>query len=84
MAAFSTIAGRAHASTVLVVVGSLIAAAGSSGCSYWHHVGMQAGPNIFIAGVLITLLEMRVIGWHQALAQIALIVPLFWLPMHVH
>jgi hypothetical protein len=63
MAALSRIAARTHASTVLVTIGFLIADAGSTGCGYWHHVGMEAGPNILLGGLLITLLEFRVIGW---------------------
>ena len=84
MSALSKIAARSHASTGLVAAGFVIAAAGSTGCGYWHHVGMDAGTDIFYAGVVVSFLEMRVIGWRQVVAQIAVIVPLLLLPMHVH
>jgi hypothetical protein len=82
--AVESVRSRVHASTILIVVGFITAAIGGLGCSYWHHVAMQAGPQILLAGLVATVVEARKLGWRQALTQLLMIVPAVFLPGHVH
>ncbi len=73
---------RVHAGTVLVAVGFTCTAFGSLGWGFLHRVATQAGPNVFLAGLVFTIVEVRKTGWRQATLQFAAGVPWCLLPLH--
>jgi hypothetical protein len=73
-----------HASAPLVVIGFLTAALGAKSTSFWHHVAMEAGPNIVIAGAVAAVIERERIGRRQRFFLCALSLATLFLPMHVH
>jgi hypothetical protein len=68
---------RAHASTVLLVVGLLVSVIGCTGFTFWHRVAQESGPNMSLTGIAVTIVEIRKMGWKQALLQSLLLAPLF-------
>lgn len=75
---------RVHASAPLVCVGFSATALGATGCSFWHHVAMQAGPNITVSGALVLLLELRRMNRVDLLILCVMVLGTFFIPMHVH
>jgi len=63
------LADRIHASTALIGVGVFAACFASAGFRYWHHVALTAAPNILLAGLVVTGIDFRRLGWRQLLAQ---------------